>query len=413
MLTNIQSLFADILQTPQQRAMQLRNEGLTRAELATRNLSGGGQLLAPLISAQAQNAPMIEDMIRRGVGGLFGQDTRTESESIQNMLSQADTATPEGQQALIAALRNQGYGAQAAQLQQMMLAQQKEDELAALQRRQVEASITDSTALRENQRRQLELDLLRTNAQMQQAGFQVANEQGQLDVQRRNAELRAEEIQVERERMEAMANQNTTQTNRFIMEATQSAVEERAAAVNMLNIASTYDNVSPVAGFRGTAYQAFNNFLGTQGDAEQIKTEYIKLRNSVIGTDLPPGAASDADILLALQGWPPENANAAYISRFLRGQAKMAALSAEQNKFKAEYISNNRGNVAGFMDEWDSRIAEEGFLESISTKYGVSFTNEDMPSNDDERTALLESLGAATESEPPRTSGQASRRPRK
>jgi glycogen synthase len=91
----------------------------------------------------------------------------------------------------------------------------------------------------------------------------------------------------------------------------------------------------------------------------------------------------------------------------------MAALSAEQNKFKAEYISNNRGNVAGFMDEWDSRIAEEGFLESISTKYGVSFTNEDMPSNDDERTALLESLGAATESEPPRTSGQASRRPRK
>jgi hypothetical protein len=132
MLTNIQSLFADILQTPQQRAMQLRNEGLTRAELATRGLSGGGQLLAPLISAQAQNAPMIEDMIRRGVGGLFGQDTRTESESIQNILSQADTATPEGQQALIAALRNQGYGVQAAQLQQQMLAQQEQQAETAL-----------------------------------------------------------------------------------------------------------------------------------------------------------------------------------------------------------------------------------------------------------------------------------------
>jgi hypothetical protein len=84
-------------------------------------LSGGGQLLAPLISAQAQSAPMIEDMIRRGFGGLFGQDIRTESERIQGMLSQADTATPEGQQALIAALRNQGYGAQAAQLQQQLI----------------------------------------------------------------------------------------------------------------------------------------------------------------------------------------------------------------------------------------------------------------------------------------------------
>jgi hypothetical protein len=132
MLTNIQSLFADILQTPQQRALQMRNEGVTRAELATRNLSGGGQLLAPLISAQAQNAPMIEDMIRRGFGGLFGQDIRTESERIQGMLSEADTATPEGQQALITALRNQGYGAQAAQLQQQMLAQQEQQAETAL-----------------------------------------------------------------------------------------------------------------------------------------------------------------------------------------------------------------------------------------------------------------------------------------
>jgi hypothetical protein len=134
MLTNIQSLFADILQTPQQRALQMRNEGVTRAELATRNLSGGGQLLAPLISAQAQNAPMIEDMIRRGFGGLFGQDIRTESERIQGMLSEADTTTPEGQQALLTAMRNQGYGVQAAQYQQMMLAQQQADEDRQLQR---------------------------------------------------------------------------------------------------------------------------------------------------------------------------------------------------------------------------------------------------------------------------------------
>lgn len=133
MLTNIQSLFADILQTPQQRAAQLTNEGLNRAELATRGLSGGAAMLSPLIAAEARTAPMREEMLSRSLGRLFGQDVRTESESIQNTLSQADTSTPEGQQALIAALRNQGYGAQAAQLQQQMMAEQQQQQAAAAQ----------------------------------------------------------------------------------------------------------------------------------------------------------------------------------------------------------------------------------------------------------------------------------------
>jgi hypothetical protein len=164
MLTNIQSLFADILQTPEQRAMQLRNEGVTRAELATRGLSGGGQLLAPLISAQAQSAPMIEDMIRRGIGGLFGQDTRTESESIQNTLSQADTSTPEGQQALITALRNQGYGAQAAQLQQQIAEQARalEDrELARQAQQQQIAASQSGMAIEQAQEQRTNLALQR------------------------------------------------------------------------------------------------------------------------------------------------------------------------------------------------------------------------------------------------------------
>jgi hypothetical protein len=77
---------------------------------------------------------MRDEMLQRSVGGLFGLDTRNESEKLQQVLSQADTATPEGQQALITALRNQGYGAQAAQLQQQMLAQQQADEDRQLQR---------------------------------------------------------------------------------------------------------------------------------------------------------------------------------------------------------------------------------------------------------------------------------------
>jgi hypothetical protein len=129
MLTNIQSLFADILQTPQQRAMQLTNEGLARSELATRGLSGGASMLSPLIAAEARSAPMREEMLSRSLGRLFGQDVRTESESIQNMLSQADTTTVEGASALAEMLRKQGYGAQAAEIDTQVAAKRQEQAL--------------------------------------------------------------------------------------------------------------------------------------------------------------------------------------------------------------------------------------------------------------------------------------------
>jgi hypothetical protein len=164
MLTNIQSLFADILQTPQQRAMQLTSEGLNRAELATRGLSGGAAMLSPLIAAEARTAPMREEMLSRSLGRLFGQDVRTESESIQNTLSQADTATPEGQQALIAALRNQGYGAQAAQLQQQMAEQARalEDrELARQAQQQQIAASQSGVAIEQAQEQRTNLALQR------------------------------------------------------------------------------------------------------------------------------------------------------------------------------------------------------------------------------------------------------------
>jgi hypothetical protein len=164
MLTNIQSLFADILQTPQQRAMQLTSEGLNRAELATRGLSGGAAMLSPLIAAEARTAPMREEMLSRSLGRLFGQDVRTESESIQNTLSQADTSTPEGQQALITALRNQGYGAQAAQLQQQMAEQARalEDrELARQAQQQQIAASQSGVAIEQAQEQRTNLALQR------------------------------------------------------------------------------------------------------------------------------------------------------------------------------------------------------------------------------------------------------------
>jgi hypothetical protein len=204
MLTNIQSLFADILQTPQQRAMQLTSEGLNRAELATRGLSGGAAMLSPLIAAEARTAPMREEMLSRSLGRLFGQDVRTESESIQNTLSQADTSTPEGQQALITALRNQGYGAQAAQLQQQMMAEQQQQQAAAAQAQQQEFENTlqsmnyqlDVAQFGETQATNLQARRLAEAQEARAAGTYETEIQKQQREQRESEALRASNVAI-------------------------------------------------------------------------------------------------------------------------------------------------------------------------------------------------------------------------
>lgn len=396
MLTNIQSLFADILQTPQQRALQLTNEGLARAELATRGLSGGAAMLSPLIASEARTAPMREEMLSRSLGRLFGQDVRTESESIQNTLSQADTSTPEGQQALITALRNQGYGAQAAQLQQQMAEQAiaLEDRAVNQQLQQGELGLQQQRMLLAEQEQrsreeQLRLQALRDERQFQVQGFEVANQSQQVEIARMNAELRAEEIAIQRERNMALGRQETDQTRRFIMEATNEAIEQRANATSLLAVAQQFENVQPRAGVFGSSAAAFREFLGTQGGEDAVKQQYLRLRNSDVINSLPPGAASDRDITIFMGGWPPENANANYIAEFVRAQAKIATVAAEMNAAKAKYISDNNGNIAGFYDYWQAISSEPEFLDSVQEKYGVSFAAEDEAAL---RQSLLESM---------------------
>ena len=260
MLTNIQSLFADILQTPQQRAMQLTNEGLNRAELATRGLSGGAAMLSPLIAAEARTAPMREEMLSRSLGRLFGQDVRTESESIQNTLSQADTSTPEGQQALITALRNQGYGPQAAQLQQQMAEQAR-----ALEDRERQEELRIASLKSSELRDQLTESQLQESAQqmdIRAAGLEAQEEQRALEETARTAAVA---------RQEALATWFTGREN------TELAALARAGVVTPTNLDSFVVDDKPIIMGEGSILvnPNTNEIIATNPRTrEQVTTDY-------------------------------------------------------------------------------------------------------------------------------------------
>lgn len=173
-MVDIQSLFQDIIETPRQRQQAMQAQGQREAQIATNALSGRSQIFAPLVSQLAASQGSRDEMLQRSVGGLFGLDTRNESEKLQQMLSQADTSTPEGVAALSGQLRQMGMPDKALQLEQQAAAQAKAAEAAAftqdIQSRQVAATEGNLALNREQQQAAL------AAAQAEQARLRVERE---------------------------------------------------------------------------------------------------------------------------------------------------------------------------------------------------------------------------------------------
>lgn len=100
------------------------------------------------------------------------------------------------------------------------------------------------------------------------------------------------------------------------------------------------DIAGGILGSGGSWREAAKAALGTQDEVTKLTSEWQKIRSGEAISSLPQGPATDADIRLALKPLP-ENANAEYMDKYLRGLAKMAAYKAEYNQAKADFISEN------------------------------------------------------------------------
>lgn len=110
-------------------------------------------------------------------------------------------------------------------------------------------------------------------------------------------------------------------------------------------------------GSGGTWSEAVKDISGNQDEITELRREFNKIRASEVVNNLPPGAASDADIALALSGFPTDKANSTQVASFLRGVAKLKKFEEQYNTFKANYLSE-RGTERGMLDAWKSREVE-------------------------------------------------------
>ena len=93
---NINSLFADIIDTPEQRQEKLLQQGMTQGRLLSSNLTGLARAAAPLAQMAGQLGVQRNEDLRRAVQPMLGIDPRTDSEKMQEKIGQMDFTTPKG-----------------------------------------------------------------------------------------------------------------------------------------------------------------------------------------------------------------------------------------------------------------------------------------------------------------------------
>lgn len=149
----------------------------------------------------------------------------------------------------------------------------------------------------------------------------------------------------------------------------ESVVQSVAAdqeAGQMTDLANRLEAQSGGYGVAGRASEWFKNATGNQDYMTQLRNEYVRIKNGQAIKMLPPGAASDKDIQIAMRGFPEDTADTKVMASFMRGMAKLNQLTSVTENAKAEWV-----NSVGHLGKPKQDITIDG----INVPAGSTFTD--------------------------------------
>ena len=167
---NIQSLFADIISTPEQREDKLLKEGMLQGQLLASGLKGRAANLAPLAQIAGQLGVQRQENLKRVVQPMLGIDPRTTGEKMAERLSNIDISTPKGLLQAAKEIENQDPVRAAALRQESVNLTRANAERARTIRRQNEADAraTAAEARAERAETRAQRNAILNNARTQQ-----------------------------------------------------------------------------------------------------------------------------------------------------------------------------------------------------------------------------------------------------
>ena len=363
-LIDIQKLFSESLPDT---ALADRAEGERRAAN-----------IGVLGAAQARNAPATERRLRMGVGGMFGLDMRNEAEKAQDALKKMGTpTTKEGHKAYANILDKVSPGAG---VQYMMSVAEQERDLmrAKASSTSAEAQMTNAITTAEFAERDMAAKEAQVKAEegaLLLAGTtqedlvkwrQKITEQNEID-----NKLNQDKLKLDKRIADIQASDLDSRSKAAIRDATEESRTHRRLASEVKNLANEYIRLEPMAGSAGVIVDKFKKLSGNTDEQTRVRTKFREITNKLTMANLPPGVASDKDIELARSGFPDETWAAEDIVSYMKGMAKIEALTSEENEARALYMVENDGIDAGFEAEWRDKVKSEGFAEEMATRHGL------------------------------------------
>ena len=132
--------------------------------------------------------------------------------------------------------------------------------------------------------------------------------------------------------------------------------EQNVAEYNVL--AEDIERADISGGLIGGSWrEKFKEITGSQDAISDLRRKYAGIRASQVVNNLPPGAASDKDIEMAMGGFPSEKATGQQLASFIKGLAKLERIRADYANFRADYISET-GSERGMLSEWKRQSAQ-------------------------------------------------------
>jgi hypothetical protein len=147
--------------------------------------------------------------------------------------------------------------------------------------------------------------------------------------------------------------ENMNASMQKVLDATQdTAISARNSVGELEGLISQLEATPFEGGVTKQISEGLKSFLGEQDLITYLNMRTREIANAKAMDNLPPGAASDADVRLALEGVPDANSPSSYILQFLKAVQSAKKKIADYAMFKSNYMSVN-GNTRGLLKAWD------------------------------------------------------------
>lgn len=135
----------------------------------------------------------------------------------------------------------------------------------------------------------------------------------------------------------------TSEENQRIFTAVDNSQKARNQVGNLMNLARRMDAAAMRGDYRtgiagGIESWINRNLTGHYDENQSLRTDWERVMNMQVINALPPGVASDRDIMLVKAGYPPATASPAYLAAFARGMAKLQIVEQAYWQHQGEFL---------------------------------------------------------------------------